>query len=157
MIRLAPVISTWFGIGRLPGPSGTWGSLAALPPAALLMWLGGPWLLALALLLVTLLGWWASEIYGQHCGMADAPEVVVDEVAGQWLPLLFLPFEPAAWLAAFGAFRFFDIAKPWPVGYVDRSLQGGFGVMADDILAGVYAAALLGGLWMILEQTHVFQ
>ena len=151
MNRVAVLIATWFGVGRLPGPSGTWGSLAALPPAALLMWLGGPWLLAAALVMITLVGWWASEIYGRCCGIADAREVVVDEVAGQWLPLLVLPFEPLAWIAAFAAFRFFDIAKPWPVGYADRSLPGGFGVMADDILAGLYALLLLGGLWILLE------
>ncbi len=151
MNAIALLIATYFGIGRLPGPSGTWGSLAALPPAALLVWLGGSWLLAAALLAVALLGWWASEVYGRESGVTDASEIVVDEVAGQWIPLLILPFDPAAWATAFVAFRFFDIVKPWPVSYADRTIRGGLGVMADDILAGLYAAVLVGGLWIILE------
>lgn len=151
MNRIAFLVATGFGVGRLPGPSGTWGSLASLLPAALLVWLGGPWLLAAALVAVTLIGWWASESYGRCCGVADAREVVVDEVAGQWLTLLVVPFDFVAWMVAFAAFRFFDIAKPWPVSYADRSLKGGLGVMADDLLAGLYAMAVVGGVWILLE------
>lgn len=151
MKRLALLTATWFGVGKLPGPSGTWGSIAALPPAALLMWMGGPWLLAAAAFLLLLAGYWASGVYGRCHQVDDAREIVVDEVVGQWLPLVVLPFEITAWLAALAAFRLFDIAKPWPVSYADRSLEGGFGVMADDVLAGVYAAVSLSLLWMILE------
>ncbi|MDF2096173.1 phosphatidylglycerophosphatase A family protein [Aquibaculum arenosum] len=151
MKRLAFLLATWFGSGRLPGPSGTWGSLAALPPAAALVWLGGPWLLALATLAIVAAGWWSSEVYTHSTQREDPSEVVIDEVAGQWMPLVVLPFHPWAWLAAFIAFRLFDILKPWPVSWADRRLPGGLGIMADDLLAGLYAALLLGFLWPYLE------
>jgi len=145
------LLATWFGSGLLPRAPGTWGSLAALPPAALLVWLGGPWLLAAATLLIAGAGWAVSAAYVSASGREDPKEVVIDEVAGQWMPLVVLPFEPLAWLAAFLAFRLFDVAKPWPVGWADRRLKGGFGIMADDLLAGAYATLLAGGAWMLLE------
>lgn len=145
------LLATWFGSGLLPKAPGTWGSLAALPPAALLVWLGGPWLLAAATLLIAAAGWAVSAAYVRASGREDPKEVVIDEVAGQWMPLAVLPFEPLAWLAAFLAFRLFDVAKPWPVGWADRRLKGGLGIMADDLLAGACAALLVGGAWMLLE------
>lgn len=151
MNPLVRLLATWFGSGLLPRAPGTWGSLAALPPAGLLMWLGGPELLAIGVLLATLTGCWISTAYVNTTGREDPGEVVIDEVAGQWIPLVVLPFEPLPWIAAFVAFRFFDIAKPWPVSWADQRLSGGLGIMADDILAGIYAAVLLGSLWMILE------
>ena len=151
MNAIALLIATYFGIGRLPGPSGTWGSLAALPPAALLVWLGGSWLLAAALLAVALLGWWASEVYGRESGVTDASEIVVDEVAGQWIPLLILPFDPAAWATAFVAFRFFDIVKPWPSATLTARSVAVWASWRMIFLLGLYAAMLVGGLWIILE------
>jgi len=145
------LLATWFGSGLLPKAPGTWGSLAALPPAAFLVWLGGPWLLAAATVAIAGAGWAVSAAYVRASGREDPKEVVIDEVAGQWMPLVVLPFEPLAWLAAFLAFRLFDVGKPWPVGWADRRLKGGFGIMADDLLAGAYAALLVGGAWMLLE------
>jgi phosphatidylglycerophosphatase A len=79
----------------------------------------------------------------RHSEVKDAPWIVVDEVAGQWLALL---MAPRAWWAvtvAFVLFRLLDIAKPGPIGWLDRELSGGWGVMADDLLAGVVACAVL--------------
>jgi phosphatidylglycerophosphatase A len=76
----------------------------------------------------------------QRIGHADPGEIVIDEVAGQWLSLVPVAAEPAFYPVAFVAFRIFDIAKVWPVNVLDRRLEGGFGVMADDIVAGIYAA-----------------
>jgi len=140
------LIATWFGAGLLPRAPGTWGSLAALPFAWALSSVGGPMPLAVATVAVSLIGWWAASVYVRRTGVADPSEVVVDEVAGQWLALILVPPEPLLYLAAFALFRLFDIRKPWPVGWADREVGGGLGVMLDDIFAGLYAALIMGAL-----------
>lgn len=144
-IPLLPLgLATWFGAGLLPKAPGTWGSLAALPFAWVILRYGGMWWLLAAIILVFLVGWWASQIYVGRSGEADPGAVVIDEVAGQWLTLL--PAAPGVWwhwALGFALFRFFDIVKPWPVGWADRRLKGGFGVMVDDVIAGIYAGVLL--------------
>ena len=139
------LFSTWFGAGLLPKAPGTWGSLAALPFAwAMTMW-GGPSVLAIATLLVSVFGWWVADLYVRRTGVTDPGEVVIDEVAGQWLTLLAVPPDPILYLVGFILFRVFDIFKPWPVGWADREIGGGLGVMVDDLLAGLYAALCLTG------------
>jgi phosphatidylglycerophosphatase A len=138
----AGLTATWFGVGRLPGAPGTWGSLVALPLAWILAVLGGPLWLAAAALVVLAVGLWAAESYERGTGRADAPEVVIDEVAGQWIALLFVPPDPVHYGLGFLLFRAFDILKPWPISWAERRLPGGWGVMADDVLAGAFAALL---------------
>jgi phosphatidylglycerophosphatase A len=106
----------------------------------------------LASLLVFLIGWWAAERYIKGSGIADPGPVVIDEVAGQWLTLLFTPQDPWLFVSGFGLFRLFDILKPWPVSWADRRLPGGFGVMADDVLAALYALASQSVLRWILAR-----
>ena len=146
----ATLLATWFGSGLLRVAPGTCGSLAALPFAAGMVLLGGPWLLAAATVAAFAAGLWASARYVEAAGQADPGAVVIDEVAGQWLALVALPLDPLLYLLAFLAFRLFDILKPWPVGWADRRLHGGFGIMADDILAGVYAGAVVYGVHRFL-------
>jgi len=149
----AMLFSTWFGSGWLPWVPGTWGSLAALPFAwAILAYAGGPGTLALAALAVFVLGCWAADIAVRETETEDPGWIVVDEVVGQWLTLLAAPFNLVGFAAAFFLFRLFDIWKPWPIRWVDRSVKGGFGVMADDVLAAVYAAAVLMIGRMLLER-----
>ena len=144
-------LAVWFGAGLSPVAPGTAGSLAALPCGVALLWAGGAWgwlLLGLAALLLLPLGAWAAAHYDRQAGEHDAGAIVVDEVAGQWIALL--PVAPTAvsgsvwWqiALAFGLFRLFDIVKPWPAGWIDRRIGGGWGVMADDVAAGLYAGAL---------------
>ena len=139
------LLATWLGSGYLPGAPGTWGSLAAVPFAAVLAWAGGPWLLLGAALLVVPVGLWATRGYMERTGTHDPGRVVIDEVAGVWLALAAAaPVPEPRWYAAgFLLFRLFDILKPFPVGWADRQLPGAWGVMLDDVLAGAYAAALL--------------
>lgn len=138
------LLATWFGAGLLPGMPGTWGSLAALPFAWAIHLFGGPAGLALAAVVVFFIGIWAAEIYAAESGAADPGAVVIDEVAGQWLTLaLAAPLDPMFYALGFVFFRIADIVKPWPVGWADRELKGGLGIMADDILAAVYAALAL--------------
>jgi phosphatidylglycerophosphatase A len=89
--------------------------------------------------------------YMQRFGRADDPsEIVLDEVAGQWLTVAFLGLGVAPYLLGFVLFRLFDIWKPWPVSWADQRLPGGLGVMADDLLAALLAAALGTGILSVL-------
>ncbi len=154
----ATLIATWFGCGRLPAMPGTWGSLAALVCAWPLIAWGGTIGLPLAAAAVFALGCWAAGRYEAALGRKDPGEVVVDEVAGQWIALL--PLVLWSWpdgtllFAAAGSFllfRLFDIWKPWPIGSLDRKLTGGLGIMVDDVLAGLYAALCLALGVMIIS------
>jgi phosphatidylglycerophosphatase A len=138
----ACLLATWFGAGRLARAPGTWGSFAALPLAAGLAWLGGPWLVLLAALPLFGLGAWASQRYMAACGIHDPAAIVVDEVVGQCVTLALLPLSPLAYLLGFVLFRILDMLKPWPAGWIDRRMTGGIGVMLDDVVAGIYAGAL---------------
>lgn len=151
----AALIATWLGSGLLPKIPGTWGSLAALPFAYALALLGGPWLLAGAAVLIFAIGIWASEVYATRHGLEDPGAVVVDEVAGQWLTLVPVALHLEYYLLAFLLFRFFDIVKPWPVSWADRKLKGGFGIMADDVIAALYALCVLSAVLWFLEQPIV--
>lgn len=157
--RLAWWIATGFGSGRLRPAPGTWGSLAGL-----LVWLflvgasargpaWAPWLLLAAPLLMTLLAVWASDQVLAETGEKDPGYIVADEWAGMWValtPLLFtVTVQPQPWplwvarlVAPFMLFRLFDIWKP---GIVNRAqaLPGGWGVVLDDVLAGLLAALIV--------------
>jgi phosphatidylglycerophosphatase A len=139
----AAIIASWFGSGLLPWAPGSWGSLAALPPAWLIAHFLGPRILVAAAVIVFLLGWWAAERVQQASGVADEGSIVIDEVAGQWLTLAVAPPDPLTYAAGFLLFRLFDITKPWPARWADRRIPGGLGVMADDVIAGIYAAIAL--------------
>ena len=140
------LIGTWFGAGLAPVAPGTFGSAATFPLAVVVAIIAADIGLILAAILLTIVGYWAAETYVQATGDPDPKEIVIDEVAGQLLPLSIAPFDWLPWLAAFLLFRLFDIVKPWPCSYIDRNLHGGLGVMADDIAAGIYAAICLMAL-----------
>jgi phosphatidylglycerophosphatase A len=143
----AMLLATWFGAGFLPVAPGTWASLAALPCAALLVWLGGPILVLAAGLAVFVLGIWAADAYMQTVQVHDPSAIVIDEVVGQWVTLALLPLDPVIYALGFVLFRVLDVLKPWPANFIDRAVTGGFGVMLDDVVAGAYAA---GALWLML-------
>jgi phosphatidylglycerophosphatase A len=165
--KLAYIIATFFGVGYCPVASGTAGSLATLPIAFLLyFYCGGlPAILAF-FVLVYVAGTFASKEvlkYTSH----DPSIIVIDEVAGQLIPLIFffammepplyevLPGIDYEWasicwwwvyiiLPSFVLFRIFDILKPFPANYFDKKVLNAHGVMLDDIVAGVYAAVAIG-------------
>jgi len=140
------LLATWFGSGLLPKAPGTWGSLAALPFAwGISAWGGWP-ALAMATMAVSLIGWWASARYVRMTGIDDPGCVVIDEVAGQWLVLLFTPPNLVLFGIGFALFRLLDISKPWPASWADQRVRGGLGVMLDDILAAGYGLAMMTGL-----------
>jgi phosphatidylglycerophosphatase A len=147
-----------FGSGLAPVAQGTFGSLAALLPWLLLRQLALPIHIAV-LLAGFLIGVWACNVAGRALGIADHRSVVWDEFIGQWialLPLLIpacLPSSGFAWwmlAAGFALFRLFDVWKPWPIRWLDRHLEGGMGVMVDDVVAGIFAAiVLVAGLLLL--------
>ena len=139
----AHLIAFGFGAGLMPKAPGTWGTLLAIPFYFLAHRLGGFSAVLVCAAVLFGAGIWASSIAGRALGVADHGGIVIDEIAAF---VLVLAFTPAGWpwfAAAFVLFRIFDIVKPWPIGYFDRTLKGGFGVMFDDFLAAVAAIASL--------------
>ena len=144
-------IATWFGSGLMPKAPGTWGTLAALPPAFIIYAFGGPLLMVVAAAIAFAAGVWASSAYANASGKPDPSEVVIDEVAAMWLVLSFAQFSWIVWIIAFACFRFFDVLKPWPINLADRNLKGGFGIMFDDIIAAVYAMLAVTALIYLIK------
>ncbi|MBF0284447.1 MAG: phosphatidylglycerophosphatase A [Magnetococcales bacterium] len=146
---LALSVATLGGAGLSPKAPGTVGTLVALPLGIGLQALGTPWLAAAALLLLPA-GIWAANRAIAWWGDKDPQAVVVDEAAGLFLALLPALPEWPWWGAAFLLFRLFDILKPGPVGWLDRRLTGGWGVMADDLAAGAMAGGILLAVRLVL-------
>lgn len=144
------LIATWFGAGLLRPAAGTWGSLAALPFAWVLTSLGGFGLLFVAAIVIFIAGTWAANAFEMASPDKDPSSVVVDEVVGVWITLLFVPQEALWYAIAFAAFRFFDILKIWPISYLDKNIKGGFGIMIDDILAALFAGFVCFVLMMFI-------
>ncbi|HEY1648619.1 MAG TPA: phosphatidylglycerophosphatase A [Terracidiphilus sp.] len=152
--RWAFTIATFFGAGRLkPGP-GTYGSIAAVLLWAAFAWgfHPSPQMLLLALLagiaLALIFGVPAATIAARESGRHDPGFVVIDEVAGQWITLLFCPPDWHHALIALLLFRLFDITKPFPIRRLER-LPEGWGIVFDDVAAGLYALGIasLGRIW----------
>ncbi len=144
------LIATFFYTGRLRPAPGTWGSLAALPAAYLLLVLGGFWLLLAATVLAFVLGYIATQKLTAGGEDEDPSWIVIDEVVGQWIALYPVAYGAMmmgaefwrlwpGWVSAFFLFRLFDIWKPSLVGWADRRGDA-MGVMLDDVIAGIFAA-----------------
>lgn len=138
-----------FGSGLAPRGPGTAGTLVAVP----LYWLVADWSLAwysAFVLVAALLGIWICGAASRQLKVHDHPGIVWDEFVGYWITLWAIPVDWVWMLAGFIVFRVFDIVKPWPISYLDRNVKGGFGIMIDDILAGVMACATLHlALWLL--------
>lgn len=136
--KISVTLATWFGMGLLPVAPGTYGTLGAVPLLIGLNFLGtaarGVFLLCFILSAIRV-----CENYQARVKQDDPPEVVLDEVAGFCLTLFLIPFTWLTLLAGFFLFRFFDILKPFPIRLVERRFKGGWGIVADDLLAGLYA------------------
>ncbi|PIB24776.1 phosphatidylglycerophosphatase A [Amylibacter kogurei] len=157
-------IATWFYSGLAPRAPGTFGSLAALPFAYVLHMFGQWWWLAIAAVIVFFIGWWATALETKGKDDHDPSEIVIDEVAGQWIALIPVSFAASYHpefpfshgelfiysLLAFALFRLFDITKPFPVSWADKK-DTAFGVMMDDVLAGIMAAICIVALFRIQD------
>lgn len=136
--------STWFYSGLIPFAPGTFGSIAALPFAWLIIDNGGKIALIIATMIIFIIGLWASKEYMLETGKTDPGEVVIDEVVGQWLVCLLIVDNNhiGQYFLALLSFRVFDIMKPWPISIFDKR-HDAYGVMMDDVAAGVMGAAVL--------------
>ncbi|SEW08498.1 phosphatidylglycerophosphatase A [Cognatiyoonia koreensis] len=146
---MSRIIATFFFAGLLKPAPGTWGSLAALPAAYLIMSWAGFFGLIFAALIAYWIGYWATLEETRGKDDHDPSEIVIDEVVGQWIALLPVAYGAnmmnvslltlwPGWIAAFLLFRLFDITKPGPVGWADRRSDA-TGVMLDDVIAGILA------------------
>jgi phosphatidylglycerophosphatase A len=141
MTRVAVWIATAGGLGYAPVAPGTFGSAAGL----LVYWLTRHWSTPAQLtivVIVAIVGTWAATRAAAHFGREDPGQVVIDEVAGQLVTLAFTGAGLTAVIAAFLIFRVLDIIKPYPANRFER-LHGGVGIMADDLMAGVYGCAIM--------------
>ncbi len=153
MEKFLSILSTLFWVGHLPKAPGTWGSLVALILGSVLVHFIA-WPIFLGLIFgFFLLGIVAANAHEKLTGAHDSPKVVIDELVGMWIVLF--PLEALGsqlgdfrydGLVALILFRIFDIWKPWPVSFAETRLKGGLGVMMDDVVAGIMAAAVLIGI-----------
>ncbi len=138
MMQMHKILASWLGIGYIGRGGGTVAAMfAALSWYFIISSTKGGLLLQVSLVLLTIIvGIWSSNNVECHWGKDDQ-KVVIDEVAGMFVSVIGLPLNIYTLLLAFTLFRFFDIAKPLYIKNIER-LPGGFGVMADDVLAGIY-------------------
>ena len=135
-------LATGGWIGYSPVAPGTIGSLAALPLCLLIASMSIRSGLIVLMALVTVSTWLANEAE-KTIGQFDPKQVVIDEISGITIALFALPFEPFFVIWGFALFRLFDILKPFPIGWIDKRVSGGLGIMLDDVIAGLLANLLL--------------
>lgn len=140
-----------FGSGFVPRAPGTFGSALAV----LIWWLWlaplGPVLQLAVITLAVLVGTGLVARVQRRLSVTDPGAIVVDEFAGQWLVLFMAPADPISVLSGFLLFRLFDIWKPWPVNWLERNVSGAFGVMVDDLAAGLMGLAVLQFTFLLLQ------
>lgn len=142
--KIAHLISTAFGLGYFPLAPGTVTSLVTVLFWGLLFYLGLPSeYLFVAGILLFLIGAWACEKSKHHFDRHDPSEIVIDEVAGQTFALAFVPNELYFIVVSFVLFRALDILKPGPIGSIDKNVKSGFGIMLDDVIAGVFVIFIM--------------
>lgn len=132
-----------FGSGLAKKAPGTCGTVAAIPIYLLLVQTQSPFIYSLFTILATLAGVWICEQATQKLGEHDFGGIVWDEIAGLLITLWLVPFSWLNLLMGFVLFRAFDIIKPWPIKWFDRHVEGGFGIMLDDVIAGIFAGGVL--------------
>ncbi len=136
-------MATVFGLGKvLKKGGGTLASLVTLPVAYILSW-GPPEIYAVATLLMLAGGIVICQVFEQLHKTHDSSEIVIDEVVGMLITLILVPASPLLFVLGFVLFRFFDIVKPFPISFIDKKVQGGVGVMADDVVAGIFSNIIL--------------
>lgn len=142
-------VATGGGLGLLPHAPGTWGSIGAIFVYLLLCWLPW-WAYSVIFTALLLLGTAATAQAGQRLPEHDDSRIVIDEILGMLLTLVWLPQTAAGLASGLILFRVFDILKPFPIRTIDRRLHNAWGVMLDDLLAGLFAAVAGLLLWRLL-------
>jgi phosphatidylglycerophosphatase A len=159
--RLPVLVATFFGAGYSPVAPGTVGSLAALPLAFALLHMD---ILVATLIVIGLyfLGLWSANHLEKVSGQHDAQMIVIDEVVGVCVSALLLGWwlvgaaDPyLLLLLSFFSFRLFDVVKPWPISWIDRTVGGGVGVMIDDLVAALMGAVAVAGGYFVLLRVSI--
>ena len=148
-VKLSEWLATCFKIGHLPIAPGTWGSLVAIIGWWLWLQYLDPLVFIVLIITIFIIGVFATNIIIDHTGEKDPSRVVIDEVAGQWLGLLMLPDSVLYISGSFILFRFLDILKPWPIRQLEQFPKG-WGIMLDDMLAGLLTLGLIQGVSRLL-------
>ena len=148
-VELSEWLATCFKIGHLPIAPGTCGSLAAVISWWLWLQYLNPLVFIVLIIMIFTIGVFATNIIIDHTAEKDPSRVVIDEVAGQWLGLLMLPDSVLYIFGAFILFRFLDILKPWPIRQLEQFPKG-WGIMLDDMLAGLLTLGLIQGVSRLL-------
>ena len=133
---------SFFGIGYIPIASGTFGSLAGLLLGYIINQINFN-LFYLLIPIMLILGIIGSNLYEKQSGVKDSKIIVIDEVVGQLISMMFFMQNNILIVLSFFIFRLFDICKPWPASYIDKKIKGGMGVMLDDVVAGIYTVITL--------------
>jgi phosphatidylglycerophosphatase A len=137
--------------GLSPVAPGTVGTVFGVGVWWLLVQWDSWFLYILATIVITVVGTWASDVTSKRLGVHDHSGIVIDEVAGFLITMLFIPVTWWSVLIGFGLFRFFDIVKPQPIKWLDQKVSGGIGIMVDDVLAGIYAWLCLAAIcWLVI-------
>jgi phosphatidylglycerophosphatase A len=141
--KLAHALAVWFGCGHVPVAPGLAGTLGAIPLYLVLRGFGVG-VIAIAAALLTVIGIWAAERVARRLGGKDPQIIVIDEVAGVFVTWIAAPATLGGLLVGVVLFRIFDQTKPWPARLAERRLPGGWGIVLDDVLAGLWGMATLG-------------
>jgi phosphatidylglycerophosphatase A len=161
-MNMQKLFLTFFGAGLSPKAPGTVGTLASLPVGLAVLYYFGMETLFTLTIAITIIGIFEINKYENETGIHDQQEIVIDEAAGMWLSLMIAystaitmsyPYaELLAVVFSFAAFRLFDIWKPSTIGWIDREVKGGLGVMMDDVLAGIAGGLLSVVILMGIEK-----
>ncbi len=151
MNHILMAVATGFYTGFLPFFPGTWGSAAAIIPYYFARSLTLPsYLIMLAILFI--IGFFSAGAAEKMLNRADAGPIVIDEILGMMITLMFAPAHPFYWLLGFILFRIFDILKPFPVSWFDTHIHGGIGIMMDDVIAGLYAMLAMHFIYLLINK-----
>lgn len=135
-------LAVGFGSGLSPIAPGTCGTVAGIAVYLIFCWLPISYYL-IVLAVLTLLGFWFCSVTEKKLKGQDPPSIVWDEIVGYMITMIAVPINWRWIILGFIFFRIFDIWKPWPVSWADNKIHGGFGIMLDDIFAGIYSLVLL--------------
>lgn len=148
--RVLEVLATWFYSGKSPKAPGTCGSLATLPFVYIIAYYYGVYGITFFALLVAVIGIPVADKFAKSLNVKDPGQIVIDETAGQAITLLAAGTDIYLYVIGFILFRIFDISKPLLIGWADRKVSGGLGIMLDDIIAGVFGGLILWGIKIYL-------
>ncbi|MDC0079985.1 phosphatidylglycerophosphatase A [Pseudomonadota bacterium] len=142
------LFATWFGVGLIRPAPGTWGSLAAI-----LLWYFADFLhssIYIILPIFILFSWLICSQASQDSDAKDHSAIVIDEVAGMLVALSFVTHEIIIYLWTFLLFRLFDIWKPWPISLAEKNVEGGLGILLDDLIAGLFAGGIIYAIFIFI-------